>query len=85
MPVEAAATLQTFEAALDDLESKAEPFLRADVDQLAPHMSAVANAKLNFSLAYAMNSLFYMFLKTQEQPPQPPGLSLSLTQSVSLS
>lgn len=70
LPTEAEEALDTFDAALADMQSSLHPILTqaallSELDERDP----LAAAKLRVTLAYAINALFFMLLKTQGESP----------------
>mmetsp|Transcript_32056 Transcript_32056/g.80460 ORF Transcript_32056/g.80460 Transcript_32056/m.80460 type:complete len:219 (-) Transcript_32056:86-742(-) len=66
VPAEVMSRLDEFEAALSELEHHLHPFFRIDLHkELLPRLSPLQQAKMKVMTAYAINALFYMYLKTQ--------------------
>eukprot|EP00960_Hanusia_phi_P029917 748272-Hanusia_phi.AAC.4 len=63
--------LDKIDTALDSLESALEPILATPWDTLNSCLEPVQKAKLNLMIAYTIDSLFFLYLKTQvrQLPP----------------
>mmetsp|Transcript_14798 Transcript_14798/g.35755 ORF Transcript_14798/g.35755 Transcript_14798/m.35755 type:complete len:143 (+) Transcript_14798:120-548(+) len=59
--------LDTLEESMTALEAELEPLLSTPWDVLTSKMEPLEKAKLNLMIAYAADSLFFLYLKTQGQ------------------
>jgi exosome complex protein LRP1 len=59
------ARLDTLEESMTALEAELEPLLSTPWDVLTSKMEPLEKAKLNLMIAYAADSLFFLYLKTQ--------------------
>lgn len=57
--------LDTLEESMTALEAELEPLLSTPWDVLTSKMEPLEKAKLNLMIAYAADSLFFLYLKTQ--------------------
>lgn len=62
-------TMALFEQGLDQMKAKLEPLLALSSNAVAETLSPLDKAKLHVALAYAINSLCFMYLKTQGVSP----------------
>ncbi|EKX49403.1 hypothetical protein GUITHDRAFT_67864 [Guillardia theta CCMP2712] len=58
--------LDKIDSALDNLETALEPILATPWDTLNACLEPVQRAKLNLMIAYTIDSLFFLYLKTQQ-------------------
>ncbi|KAH3758159.1 nuclear nucleic acid-binding protein C1D [Pelomyxa schiedti] len=65
VPEDVTHTLTEVDDTISKLESQLEPLFEVSLQELKEKLQPVDQAKLHMTLAYAINSLFYMFLKTQ--------------------
>mmetsp|Transcript_35679 Transcript_35679/g.71530 ORF Transcript_35679/g.71530 Transcript_35679/m.71530 type:complete len:122 (-) Transcript_35679:1664-2029(-) len=65
VPQEVAAQIKEVRQALDELESELIPILETPWDVLVAKLDPGSKAKLTLMIAYAADSLFFMYLKTQ--------------------
>mmetsp|Transcript_7702 Transcript_7702/g.8840 ORF Transcript_7702/g.8840 Transcript_7702/m.8840 type:complete len:173 (-) Transcript_7702:59-577(-) len=61
--------MEVFDKALTMIEKRVSPFVSSPLDEVMSQLTPVENAKLNMAYGYAINSLFYMYLKTQGVSP----------------
>ena len=61
--------VEAFERALGAVEEKLSPLLSEAPEDVRARLSPLEHAKLELTLAYAMNSLFWMYLATQGKKP----------------
>jgi len=61
--------ITNFENILDKLEGQLDPFFKVSLKEHQEKLSPVESAKLNITVAYALNSLFFMYLQTQGVSP----------------
>eukprot|EP01117_Protostelium_nocturnum_P008030 TRINITY_DN2859_c0_g2_i1.p1 TRINITY_DN2859_c0_g2~~TRINITY_DN2859_c0_g2_i1.p1 ORF type:complete len:174 (+),score=62.37 TRINITY_DN2859_c0_g2_i1:425-946(+) len=66
---EADALMSNLEDGIGSLEDMLKPFLQRPYDQMIDEMDAVTVAKMNVMFAYALNSLYFAFLRTRGQNP----------------
>ena len=69
VPDEVKKALDNFDKALDNIEKVVKPFVKNPVKDVIPKLEPLENAKLNVAISYSLNSLFYMYLKTQGSNP----------------
>jgi exosome complex protein LRP1 len=69
LPQDLKDTLAQFDDSIGKLETALDPLFKTKLADVAERLSPQDNAKLNILYAYAINTLFYMFLKTQGVPP----------------
>eukprot|EP01113_Clastostelium_recurvatum_P024601 TRINITY_DN2936_c0_g1_i2.p1 TRINITY_DN2936_c0_g1~~TRINITY_DN2936_c0_g1_i2.p1 ORF type:complete len:199 (+),score=50.94 TRINITY_DN2936_c0_g1_i2:163-759(+) len=65
LPSDLQSSLASFEKTLSSLEESLTPFFNESLKDQLSHLSPIDAAKLNIVMAYAINTLFYMYLKTQ--------------------
>mmetsp|Transcript_11239 Transcript_11239/g.21944 ORF Transcript_11239/g.21944 Transcript_11239/m.21944 type:complete len:183 (-) Transcript_11239:1433-1981(-) len=70
LPTEIQGVLDRFDQALTRIEERVQPFVEKPRKDVAQDLSATENAKLNLVYGYSLNSLFYMYLKTQGVSPK---------------
>lgn len=61
--------IQAFEQNLDKIEGAWKLMKRLDLTTAKAQLAPLENARLNFTLAYCLNSLFHMYLQTQGVTP----------------
>jgi len=54
-----------FEGQVADLDAYLRPLFEVPMEELSNRMTEVEKAKLNIVMAYAINALFYVYLRTQ--------------------
>ncbi|KAN0009883.1 hypothetical protein ACTFIU_007193 [Dictyostelium citrinum] len=69
LPADIKQDITNFENVLDRLESQLEPFFKVPLKEHQGSLTPIENAKLNIAVAYALNSLFFMYLQTQGVSP----------------
>ncbi|KAM9946739.1 hypothetical protein ACTFIY_002671 [Dictyostelium cf. discoideum] len=69
LPADIKQDITNFENVLDKLESQLEPFFKVPLKEHQASLTPIENAKLNITVAYALNSLFFMYLQTQGVSP----------------
>ena len=69
MDEELQATFTELGSAITGIEEKLQPLLQLPLKQLSAQLSHKENAKLHVTLGYAINALYFMFLKTQGVAP----------------
>ncbi|KAN0030026.1 hypothetical protein ACTA71_008170 [Dictyostelium dimigraforme] len=69
LPADIKQDITNFENVLDRLELQLEPFFKVPLKEHQGSLTPIENAKLNITVAYALNSLFYMYLQTQGVSP----------------
>mmetsp|Transcript_28722 Transcript_28722/g.45034 ORF Transcript_28722/g.45034 Transcript_28722/m.45034 type:complete len:149 (-) Transcript_28722:1442-1888(-) len=69
LPADMDSRLTALEEAMTKLEQELEPALNTNWDTLTGDLEALDKAKLNLMIAYAADSLFFLYLKTQGQDP----------------
>ena len=69
LPEDVAAALQAFEGALDRVETALAPMLALDHADFMATAAAADRARVEVTAAYALASLFYMYLKLQGVSP----------------
>eukprot|EP01137_Pigoraptor_chileana_P012407 Opistho-2@64784 len=70
LPEEVVASIRAFEESVSTLESNLKPLLEAPLHEMRSKLEdPVDRAKFELTLAYAMNSLFWMYLNTQGVSP----------------
>ena len=57
--------VQNARRALDHIEQSLGPLLELDRKQVVSSLSPLENAELNLALAYAVDSLFYVWLRAK--------------------
>ncbi|GAB5361312.1 hypothetical protein AAMO2058_000702700 [Amorphochlora amoebiformis] len=62
---EAIDSLHNLEGEIEFIQKALSAILKYPLKELSKRLSVVESAKLHVSLAYTLNSLFYMYLKTQ--------------------
>merc|ERR1719253_1428194 len=67
---EALEQLGALEGSLTELEQELQPLFSTPLKALANGLPALEAAKLNIVGAFAINTLFYIFLKTQGVDPE---------------
>mmetsp|Transcript_43721 Transcript_43721/g.106883 ORF Transcript_43721/g.106883 Transcript_43721/m.106883 type:complete len:156 (+) Transcript_43721:205-672(+) len=65
LPDEVQAALSSCEESMGALEEVLEPLLSTPWEVLTARLDAMEKAKLNLMMAYAVNSLYFIYLKTQ--------------------
>eukprot|EP01112_Ceratiomyxa_fruticulosa_P004503 TRINITY_DN1503_c0_g1_i1.p1 TRINITY_DN1503_c0_g1~~TRINITY_DN1503_c0_g1_i1.p1 ORF type:complete len:211 (-),score=44.87 TRINITY_DN1503_c0_g1_i1:106-738(-) len=65
IPSDVQASLASFEKTLTSLENSLTPFFQETLKEQQSQLEPLDCAKLNVTMAYAINTLFYMYLKTQ--------------------
>ncbi|KAJ7365573.1 DNA-binding protein c1d [Desmophyllum pertusum] len=70
LPEEVTESLETFHEALGKVEDVFKPLLETSVDDLKEKMNPLQTAKLDLVVAYAINSMFWMYLTTQGINPR---------------
>ncbi|KAJ3438462.1 nuclear nucleic acid-binding protein c1d [Anaeramoeba flamelloides] len=70
LPQEILESLQNFESSLDECEKTLQPILKHSLTEISSTLNPLEQAKLNMSLAYTINSLYFMYLKTQGIDPK---------------
>ncbi|XP_073248421.1 nuclear nucleic acid-binding protein C1D-like [Porites lutea] len=70
LPEEVTESLETFHEALGKVEDVFKPVLETSVDDLKEKMNPLESAKLDLVVAYAINSMFWMYLTTQGVNPR---------------
>jgi exosome complex protein LRP1 len=69
LPKEITQSLQDLDATITSLEKILEPFFKENLADIMQRLSPLEAAKLNICMAYAVNTLYYLFLKTQGVSP----------------
>ncbi|EGC30095.1 hypothetical protein DICPUDRAFT_158214 [Dictyostelium purpureum] len=69
LPSDIQQDINNFENVLDKLESQLESFFKVPLKEHQQSLSPIESAKLNITIAYALNSLFFMYLQTQGVSP----------------
>eukprot|EP01126_Amoeba_proteus_P020834 TRINITY_DN2114_c0_g2_i1.p1 TRINITY_DN2114_c0_g2~~TRINITY_DN2114_c0_g2_i1.p1 ORF type:complete len:161 (-),score=39.38 TRINITY_DN2114_c0_g2_i1:95-577(-) len=69
LPQDLQENIQTFETKLQELENLLQPFFEVEMNERLSSMAPHDAARMNITIAYALNSLFYMYLKTQGISP----------------
>jgi hypothetical protein len=72
--------LDTLDKSMTALEQELEPLLATDWDVLTSKLEPVEKAKLNLMIAYAADSLFFLYLKTQVRQA-PPASAVACSRS----
>lgn len=70
LPEEVTESLESFHEALGKVEDVFKPLLETSVDDLKEKMNPLQSAKLDLVVAYAINSMFWMYLTTQGVNPR---------------
>ncbi|KAJ6247198.1 sun-cor steroid hormone receptor co-repressor [Anaeramoeba flamelloides] len=70
LPQEILESLQNFESSLNECEKTLQPILSHSLTEISSTLNPLEQAKLNMSLAYTINSLYFMYLKTQGIDPK---------------
>ncbi|KAL9953776.1 hypothetical protein ACROYT_G041240 [Oculina patagonica] len=70
LPEEVTESLETFHEALGKVKDVFKPLLETSVDDLKEKMNPLQSAKLDLVVAYAINSMFWMYLTTQGVNPR---------------
>ncbi|XP_078351892.1 nuclear nucleic acid-binding protein C1D-like isoform X2 [Oculina patagonica] len=70
LPEEVTESLETFHEALGKVEDVFKPLLETPVDDLKEKINPLQSAKLDLVVAYAINSMFWMYLTTQGVNPR---------------
>ncbi|XP_068683225.1 nuclear nucleic acid-binding protein C1D-like isoform X2 [Montipora foliosa] len=70
LPQEVTESLETFHEALGKVEDVFKPLLETSVDEMKEKMNPLESAKLDLVVAYAVNSMFWMYLTTQGVNPR---------------
>jgi exosome complex protein LRP1 len=65
LPQDVKDTLKGFTESLDALEEVLGPLLNTPWDVLTSRLEPLEKAKLNLMIAYAVESLYFIYLKTQ--------------------
>ncbi len=65
VPSEVADALAALNGSLDLVEQQLDPLFRVDGGELERNCAHLENARLQASLAYALNSLFFVYLRTK--------------------
>ncbi|KAF2071225.1 hypothetical protein CYY_007459 [Polysphondylium violaceum] len=69
LPSDIQQDITNFENILDKLEGQLDPFFKVSLKEHQEKLTPVESAKLNITVAYALNSLFFMYLQTQGVSP----------------
>jgi len=69
MPEQLKESIYQLEEQISNLENILNPFFQHDLKDLQSKLSPLDCAKLNTIIAYSVNTLFYMYLKTQGVSP----------------
>ncbi|KYQ91831.1 hypothetical protein DLAC_07632 [Tieghemostelium lacteum] len=69
LPTQIQQDISNFESILDKLETQLEPFFRIPLKEHLEKLSPNDSSKLNVTVAYALNALFFMYLQTQGISP----------------
>eukprot|EP00743_Colponemidia_sp_Colp-15_P005202 GILK01005597.1.p1 GENE.GILK01005597.1~~GILK01005597.1.p1 ORF type:complete len:145 (+),score=27.61 GILK01005597.1:46-435(+) len=69
LPPDVEKNLSSFEDTISKLETHLKPLFETDINDLSAKLSPLESAKLNVMLAYGMDTLFYLYLKTQGVSP----------------
>eukprot|EP01097_Dermamoeba_algensis_P006848 TRINITY_DN4270_c0_g1_i1.p1 TRINITY_DN4270_c0_g1~~TRINITY_DN4270_c0_g1_i1.p1 ORF type:complete len:204 (+),score=36.63 TRINITY_DN4270_c0_g1_i1:167-778(+) len=69
LPVELSKTIDSLENELVHIEKYLKPFLESPLKDVTASLTPLEEAKLNVISAFAINTLFYMYLKTQGVSP----------------
>jgi len=69
VPEKTTRALDTMDTALSQIEAALQPLLEKPIDEIKEGLDLAGQAKLDIAMAYSLNSLFYMYLKTQGQDP----------------
>ncbi|RMX59840.1 hypothetical protein pdam_00020338 [Pocillopora damicornis] len=70
LPEEVTESLETFHEALGKVDDTFKSLLETSVDDLKEKMNPLQSAKLDLVVAYAINSMFWMYLTTQGVNPR---------------
>ncbi|KAL6070427.1 DNA-binding protein c1d [Balamuthia mandrillaris] len=70
VPLEVYSTVEALEQTVQTLQELVGSFLRATQEDVHAGLSEVERAKLHVMLSYTLNSLYYVYLKTQGVSPQ---------------
>ncbi|KAL6044299.1 DNA-binding protein c1d [Balamuthia mandrillaris] len=70
IPLEVYSTVEALEQTVQTLQELVGSFLRATQEDVHAGLSEVERAKLHVMLSYTLNSLYYVYLKTQGVSPQ---------------
>eukprot|EP00761_Pharyngomonas_kirbyi_P012269 gb/GECH01012296.1/.p1 GENE.gb/GECH01012296.1/~~gb/GECH01012296.1/.p1 ORF type:complete len:169 (+),score=33.52 gb/GECH01012296.1/:1-507(+) len=62
--------IETFKRALSDIEEHIQPFLKQNLTELSDNLDPLKRAKLHVTMAYTVNTLFFMYLRTQGIDPK---------------
>ena len=68
LPAEVASAVANFERGLGDIEERVRRLQRAPWAELCGGLPPLESARLHLMVAYTINTLFYMYLKTQGIP-----------------
>mmetsp|Transcript_8691 Transcript_8691/g.23930 ORF Transcript_8691/g.23930 Transcript_8691/m.23930 type:complete len:181 (-) Transcript_8691:140-682(-) len=68
LPEDVRAPLLEFDEALRGVETQIASFTQRDWSEVCAGLSPVEVARMNVTMAYTLNTLFYMYLKTQGVP-----------------
>ncbi|GAM27058.1 hypothetical protein SAMD00019534_102330 [Acytostelium subglobosum LB1] len=69
LPADLESDIGEFEGLLDKIENQLEPYFKHSLKDHQDELSPLQAAQLDISVAYALNSLFYMYLQTQGVSP----------------
>ncbi|TRY63277.1 hypothetical protein TCAL_04650 [Tigriopus californicus] len=69
-PSELTGPISDFHGALSQLNAHLDPWLAVGRDELTSHLEPLAQAKLDLVSAFALNSLVWMWMRTQGQDPK---------------
>ncbi|KAK3739934.1 hypothetical protein QZH41_015970, partial [Actinostola sp. cb2023] len=70
LPEEVTDSLESFHEALGKIDDAFKPLLETSVDDIKEKLEPIECAKLDLVVAYAVNSMFWMFLITQGVDPK---------------
>ncbi|XP_072032228.1 nuclear nucleic acid-binding protein C1D-like [Amphiura filiformis] len=69
-PKEIAASLKAFQSSLEDVDEVLAPLMNASMPEIHNQLTPLDRAKLDLVSAYAINSLFWVYLGTQGINPR---------------
>ncbi|KAJ3425919.1 sun-cor steroid hormone receptor co-repressor [Anaeramoeba flamelloides] len=70
LPKELLDNINNFDQSLTKCENTLEQMLKHSLPEITENLEPLEQAKLNMSIAYTINSLYFMYLKTQGIDPK---------------